>query len=445
MPEKATSVRSLLKLAWPIVVSRLSQTVIGLSDSLMVAHLGATALASTATGAMNAFTILILPMGVTFIVATFSSQMFGLGDLAGARRFGWYGLVLALLTEVLCLASWPLIDDALLFFPYTDEVRALMGGYLRYRLISGGAAIGIEALANYYGGLSRTLPGMVANVLAMALNVVGNWVLIDGNLGLPAMGVAGSALASSLSTSVAFLFFFLFFLRDGAPGPTVELQLVELKRMFRFGLPSGFNWLFEFGAFVFFANVVMAGLGTHALAAMNSVMSLNSASFMPAFGLASAGAILVGQAIGSNHKEQVPSVVRLTAMVAGAWQGSVGLLCLMIPHVLIAPFAKGEGAAEVASLGARMLMISAAWQLFDALGTTLAEALRGAGDTVFPMMARIALAWLVFVPGSYFSVRVLGWGEAGATSWLVFYLALLALAVFLRFRSGAWKRVVLVG
>ena len=89
-------------------------------------------------------------------------------------------------------------------------------------------------------------------------------------------------------------------------------------------------------------------------------------------------------------------------------------------------------------------MISAAWQVFDAIGMTIAESLRGAGATLFPMAARIAIAWLVFVPGSYYSVRSLGWGDVGAIFWLVAYLALLAGAVFLRFQAGSWRRIELV-
>lgn len=435
---------TLLKLAGPIIISRASQTIVGLADALMVAHLGAAALASTATGGLNAYTVLILPMGITFIVSSFASQLFGKGDLAGARRYGWYGLLVALATLGLSLLAQPLIEPALSLLSYTDEVRALMAAYIRIRLLSAGAAIGIEALANYYGGLGRTWPGMVANLVAMVLNVLGNWLLIDGNAGAPALGVEGAAWASTLSTTVGFLGFFAFFWLDAKPEARAQLRLAEFGRMLRFGLPSGFNWLFEFGAFVFFANVVVGGLGTAALAAMNSVMTINSVSFMPALGLSSAGAILVGQAIGAGRKDEVPGVVRLTAFSALVWQGSVGLVFVAIPSVLISQFAKGEGAVDVATIGARMLMISAAWQLFDAIGMSVGESLRGAGDTLFPMAARIAIAWLVFAPGSYITVRYFGWGDVGATLWLVAYLALLAITLFLRFRAGSWRRIELV-
>lgn len=441
---RPASLGNLLGLAWPIIISRASQSVVGLCDALMVAHLGAAALASVATGGMNTFTVMILPMGVTFIVQSFASQLFGKGDAAGARRYGWYGLWVAALTQLAAFAAWFIVDDVLAVLPYTDEVRALMGGYMRIRLLSAGAAIGVEALSNFYGGLGRTLPGMVANLVAMVANVALNWLLIDGHLGVPGLGVAGAAWASALASVVAFVGLFVFFVVDGPAGQRAKLSVAEFFRMLRFGLPSGFNWLFEFGAYVFFANVVVAGLGTATLAAMNTVMSINSVSFMPALGLTSAGAILVGQAIGAQRKDEVPGVVWLTARTAMVWQGGVGLLYVLVPAALIAPFVSADEGAVMADIGVRMLVVSAGWQLFDAIGMSVAEALRGAGDTFFPMMARIALAWLVFAPGSFITVKYFGWAEVGAMAWLVLYLVLLAAVVFLRFRHGAWRRIELI-
>ena len=92
----------------------------------------------------------------------------------------------------------------------------------------------------------------------------------------------------------------------------------------------------------------------------------------------------------------------------------------------------------------QMLRVAALWGLFDAMAMTLTETLRGAGDTFVPMMMRIALAWLVFAPGSYFTVHTLGWNGVQAVSWFVFHLAALAAMLFVRFRSGAWRRIQLV-
>jgi MATE family multidrug resistance protein len=444
--DRGRTLRALLGLAWPIVVSRSSQVVVGISDAILVAHLGAAALAATTAGALNAFNFFILPMGTVFIVSSFSSQLFGMGDPRGARRYGWYGLAIAVATGVLGVAALPLVPALLARLPYAPEVRTLMEEYLAIRLLSAGPVIGIEALANYYGGLGRPGLPMKASVAAMILNVAGCVVLIDGRLGAPAMGVRGSALASTLASSVAFLGLLAVFLWEARrAGGSGRLRLRELLRVLRFGLPSGVNWFLEFLAFTFFTNVVVAGLGTTAVAALMTVFQVNSVAFMPAFGVASAGAILVGQAIGARARQRVPEVVALSFAVAAGWEGLVAVAYLVAPDLVLAPFARDPAsAAALVDVARRMLYLSVAWQLFDAGASVLAESLRAAGDTLFTLWARVAIAWLVFAPGSWISVRVLGGGDVAAVAWLLVYLALLAIVLWLRFRSGAWRRIVLV-
>src|SRR5512133_3148611 len=111
--KRGDRLRPLLALAWPIVVSRSAQVVVGLADALMVAHLGAGAIAATSAGALNAFCFFILPMGTVFIVSSFSSQLFGMGDLRGARRYAWYGLAVAAATALVGAASIPFVPAVL--------------------------------------------------------------------------------------------------------------------------------------------------------------------------------------------------------------------------------------------------------------------------------------------------------------------------------------------
>jgi multidrug resistance protein, MATE family len=439
------SLAQLLALAWPVVITRSAQAIVGFTDAAMVAHLGEDALAATTTGAMNTFTILILPMGVVFIVSSFSSQLTGKGDLAGARRFGFYGLGVALLALVAGLASLPFVDAGLGLFDYSDNVRSLMSTYIRLRLLSAGFAIGIEALGAYYNGLGNTRLPAIAQVGAMVLNVFFNWVLIFGHLGAPALGVEGAAIASSIATSLAFAGLFVCFLVGVGQGGVhkSKLRRDEMWRTLRFGLPSGLNWFIEFAAFTVFMNVVVAGLGTASLAAFMSVLQLNSISFMPAFALASAGSIFVGQAIGANKHDDVPRTLGLTFKTALVWMGSVGLAYVLVPGLLLSVFVQDGTSDAFIQAGTRMLMLSALWQLFDAAGMTLSEALRAAGDTSFTFWARAAVAWGVFLPAAWISVRVFHLGDVAATLAMVAYLALLAAVLYLRFRTGRWRSIEL--
>jgi len=444
----------LLQLAWPIVLSRSTQAVMGFFDALMTAPLGQSALAAATTGAINVLALVILPTGVVFMVQSFAAQLSGAGDLAGARRYGWYGLILSGAAGLLVLVGLPLVGPVLGLLDYEPEVEALMTVYLVIRLTSLGAMMGMEAIGNWFGGHGNTHQQMVASVLAMVVDISLNWVLIYGLLGFPAMGVAGAALGSSIASFVGLAYLVVVFLRrSGLPQPARppapgdrRLRWAEMVRMVRFGVPNGLNWFLEFAALVLFINVVMADLGTAALAAFMVVLNINSVSFMPAFGLSSAGAILVGQAIGAGRLDQVPGIVRVTAVTAAVWQCTVGLLYLLFPAAVMAWFAPpGEDGGALLAIGTTLLAISAAWQLFDALAITVGEALRAAGDTAWCLYARILLAWFMFAPASLVVVFVLGGGHVPAILCVVGYIALLAMMLVWRFRSGKWREIDLTG
>ncbi len=445
--------RQLLILAWPIVLARSAQAAIGFADAAMIAHLGEDALAATTTGALNSFGLMILPMGIVFIIQSFAAQLAGQRGLGGARRFAWYGLILAGLTQVLAIAAIPLIGLAVAQLNYTPAVQVLLTSYVSIRLLGVGAAVATEALGNWYGGLGDTRLSLLANVTAMITNIGLNWLLIYGHLGLPALGVEGAAIASVIATWLGLLVVVLVFARGYMPGAVVSavpglgrLRWPEFTRMLRFGLPNGLNWFLEFSAFLVFINLIFADLGTLAVAALMAVFQVNSISFMPAFGLSSAGAILVGQAIGAGEPDRVPGIVKRTILVAASWQGLVGLCYLLFPVPLMAIFAQDElSASELARLGAVLLAISAAWQLFDAAVMAISEALRAAGDTAWVLWARVGLAWAVWLPLSLWVIHGTGGGPPEATACMVVYFVALALAVAWRFRSGAWRRIDLTG
>jgi len=123
----------------------------------------------------------------------------------------------------------------------------------------------------------------------------------------------------------------------------------------------------------------------------------------------------------------------------------VGAVYALLPAALLRLFSDGGAGAEgFVSVGAALLLVSVAWQLFDAASMVIAEALRAAGDTAWPMAARIAISWGLFVPITLFAVRR-GAGPVDALAWVVAYMALLTALLFARFRAGAWRRMDLAG
>jgi len=440
---------TLMSLALPMVLARATQSAITFADAIQVKHLGTDAIAAVATGGLNTQMFVILPMGVVFLVQSFVAQLTGRGEREQTRRFAWYGLGIAAASGLIAAAAIPFVGPILGLLPFQPPLRDAMGGYMAIRLLSVGGAVGVEALGNWYGGLGNTRMQMIAGLVTMASAVALNAILIDGRLGAPALGVDGAAIASTIASWLGFAVLAVAF-RFGwgnAPrsrGP-LGLSRRELGRVMRFGLPNGVNWLLEFTAFQLFVNVVVGELGGPTVAALNVVIAINSIAFMPAFGLASAGAILAGQSIGAGDRDAVWPSVKLTLACTITWMVAIAAAYLIIPDVVLGWFAPaGEGGATFVHLGTAMLAISAIWQVFDATGMTMSETLRAAGDTAWTAGARIVLAWVVFAPGSYIVVRYAHGGALGAMVCLVGYLALLALALALRFRSGAWRKIELI-
>lgn len=439
---------ALLALALPMVLARATQAVDTFADAYQIRDLGPGAITAVSSGGLNVFAVLILMMGTVFIVQSFVAQLRGKGDLDATPRFAWYGLSIALVAGLLGLAMLPVIGPALGLTAYAPAVRVDMTAYMEVRLLSVGAVVGIEVLGNWYGGLGNTWMQMLTGVIMMITNIVFNWLLIDGHLGFPALGVEGAAWSSVIAAWLGFaLMAVAFWWRlGGAPkARATGLSWRELRRVVRFGLPNGINWFFEFAAFQLFVVAIMPSLGTEAVAALSVVIAINSISFMPAFGLASAGAILAGEAIGRGAHDEVWPQVKRTLACAGAWMGVIGLSYLVAPRTLLELFASDEvPVGQLVELGTTMLIMSAGWQLFDAVTLTLAETLRAAGDTTWTMWARVILAWAVFMPTAYLVVHVGGGGAASAMLCLAGYVALLAGLLTLRFRSGAWRRIELV-
>ncbi|HEU0029826.1 MAG TPA: MATE family efflux transporter [Kofleriaceae bacterium] len=443
---RGSAVRALLALAMPMVLARATQSVIMFADALQVSHLGPRALAATATGGLNVIGVTMLPIGIVFIIQSFVAQLAGRGDRDDTPRFAWYGLAIAAVTAVIAAAAVPAIDGVLGLAGFSPETHELMTEYMTIRMFAVGAAVGMEALGNWYGGLGNTWMQMVAGIIAMVANVILNWILIDGHLGAPALGVQGTALASTIATWLGFGFLAIAFWRrwGGAPrARTRRLSSHELGRVVRFGLPNGLNWFLEFAAFQLFVNGVMGSLGDETVAALNVVLAVNSVAFMPAFGLASAGAILAGQAIGGGCRDEVWPFVKTTLVCTGTWMVLVAILYLVFPGPVLGLFSS-KHSTNLVALGSTMLVISALWQVFDATAMTFSETLRAAGDTFWTAAARIVLAWCVFTPAAFLVVGVADGGAIGAMLCLVAYIALLALALVYRFQSGVWRTIELI-
>ncbi len=434
--------REVAALAYPIVLTQMSITAMGVVDAAIVGRLGAAALGSVGLGGMWVWTFTSFFVGTSTGVQTFVAQQHGAGRERTCGAWSWQGL--ASIVPPAAVAALATGLGAGLFIDQlvgSREMAPLATGYMRARSLG---LVGITAavsMSSFFRGVGDTRTPLYATLAANAVNLVLDFGLVFGLFGLPRLGVVGAGLATSISEWVYFGILALLFLspRLSARFDTRFRRPVaaEIKRLWRIGVPIGGQWLLEMLSFAVFTTLV-ARMGDAAMAASHAFIQLLSLSFMQATGISTAAATLVGRYIGAGEPGRVERSFRSSIVLGSALGGAIALLFVALPGVLIGLFSSDPA---VLAYGRPLLAIGALYQFVDALGIVTDGALRGAGDTRWPFAVRCALSWLVFLPAAYLFAFPLGGGLTGAWLGGLVYTTLLTLYLTWRFRSGAWRRI----
>jgi len=265
--------------------------------------------------------------------------------------------------------------------------------------------------------------------------------LIFGAFGLPQWGVFGAGIATAVAEWLCFFLLLFFFLRRKLAREYLTARVApalnEIRRLLRTGLPIGMQWWLEMTSFAAFSTLV-ARMGNAEMAASQAFVVLMSISFLQAIGVSIAVSTLVGRYIGASDMPSVERSYRSGAVLCLILAGLIAALFVAIPERLLGLFTQDAG---VLALARPLLMVGALFQVFDALAILSDGALRGAGDTRWPMLARFVLSWGVFLPLSY----LFGFHLEGGLTWAwvggLVYIMLLSATLAYRFRSGAWQDV----
>jgi MATE family multidrug resistance protein len=438
------SVREVALLAYPIVLTQLSQTLMHLVDSIFVGRLGAAQLGALGFAGIWLWTVMSIFSGTATGVQTFVSQAHGAGDEKSCGAWAWQGLYAVVPAAALSLFAFAALADPLWQLVGTSpEIRAHALAYTHMRPIGlTGLAVWI-ALASFFRGLGDTRTPLVATLVANGANAVLAWALVFGRLGLPAWGVAGAGLATSIAEWVGVGVLTTAFLRRRTRGAyhtqPVRPNPRAIRRFLRTGAPVGGQWVLDMSAFAIFTTLV-ARMGNASMAATQAMISLLSLSFMQAIGIGLAATTLVGRYKGAADPVSVVrsyhSAMKL-ALVLGA---GIAALFLLAPQALMSMYTTD---LEVLRLGPPLLALAAAFQLFDAVQIVAQGALRGAGDTRWPFLVQTGLAWFVRLPLVWLFAYTLGCGVVGAWYAEFAFIVSLALALLWRFRSRAWEDVII--
>ncbi len=438
-----TTLRELLRLSLPIVVSQGAFAVMVFTDRLFMSSIDAAHIAATLGGGVAAFFCFSLFMGLITYGNAMVAQYYGAGQLAKCPLVATQGVLIA-------LGSTPLL---LVMAFYGGNVFALIGHdpaqvpleqtYFSILMIGSVFTLVKACLACYFSGIGRTRVVMVADLIACAVNVPLSWALIFGKFGLPQMGIAGAGWGTVAATVFGIGIFLLFYLakdhqRQFHVPESLRLDRGIMRRYLRLGMPSGLETFMNISSFNLFL-LLFQSYGVVQGAAMAIVFNWDMLSFIPMIGLNIGVMTLIGRFVGAGNMERANQVISSGFIVALGYAGILAILFLLFRESLVGVFDTGEdNFVAIAELASHMMIGLTTYMLADATILIAGGALRGAGDTRWIMITSTSVHWLMLL-AQYCVIVVYGFGPL--VSWWVFVCMLIVLALLYlgRLLGGTWR------
>lgn len=432
--------RHILELSLPVFFGMLSHTLIQVSDTMMVGKLGSEAIASAGLGGIAYFTILSFLMNGSVGVQILTARRFGEGNEIEIGKIGisvlyfsiFGGFILSLLGFF--LSGWVIeliSDDA--------AIIAKASSYLAYRFLGTIFFFPVFALRGFMDGLGYTYVGMIAAFSSTFSNIFMNWVLIYGNLGFPALGVDGAAIASALSglpaICILLLFFFKKNIRYYLRKSHYQFDLSILKTANSIGLPSAIDGSLTNIAFMVF-NKFAGLIGIDALAAFQIIISIISLSFMPGFAFGVAATTILGQAMGAGKFQLAKLGTFRSARFSAILMGIMGILFIVFGKEIINVFSTE---ASVLKETYPALIVISLVQVGDAYHMVFGSALRSAGLVVWVLKIYAFISYIIMLPIAYALGVYFQFGSLGLWSAISIWLLCLSLIFVWKFNQGDWK------
>ncbi len=438
--------KQVLVLAAPLVLQNLSQTILGVIDTYFVSRISTEAVAAVGLAGVLFFSVLMLFRSTAHSTVVFVGRAHGERDDAKVGTAVWRSLnMIGWLSFIVLILPWLFRTLMLIIAPEDDvAVRELGTLYLQIRSFEIPLIMFVTVVWAFLIGRGDSRTPMILAWITVLFNIFLDWVLVLGNLGAPQLGVAGAAYATVIANGLnaimsgAILWSKQNRVRYGTAVPQ-RATFTQIINVLKVGLPMGLGDFIEIASFsVFFA--LIARLGTEMLAANQIALQFMSISFTFGAAIGYANSSLIAQHLGAKKPDIAQSVAYRGVAVAMVGMGIIGLSYLIAPTQLISIFSEDPIVIEA---GVAVLRLVALYQVFDAIGISLAGALNGAGDTQFTMIARTILAWGFFLPLAWVILFVFEGGLWAAWISALVYLAGLSIIYLYRFRAGKWKTIQL--
>ena len=432
--------KACLGLAVPLAGAQLSQADTAFTDTVMTGLLGSQYLAAGGLAATTFTSLLLMSTGVVSAVSPLAAEAQGAGRIEKAGRVAVQGLWLsALMALPIMLLVW-YMGPILRQLGQEEATVVLAESYLRAIVWGFFPALAFASLKNFASALSRPRPVMILMVLGMGLNVVANYALIFGKLGLPALQLAGVGWASTMAYWFMFLALMAYIAAHSSFRPYQVLSRLHrwegglFLDVVKMGWPIGVLFGVETGLFTV-TTFLMGQLGTVTLAAHQIVLQTAAVTFMVPVGISLATTVRVGQFMGQQNWRAARRAGYIGIGIGGLFMGGMALLFWTVPQAIIGLYLdmQNPANAQVIQVATALLGVAAMFQLVDGIQIVAAGALRGLKDTRIPMVIGIFAYWGIGMSSGYVLGLHLGWGGVGLWLGLAFGLSTAATTLTWRF------------
>jgi putative MATE family efflux protein len=431
------------RLAYPVILGSLSFTLLTAVDTIMLGRLGEAPLAASGIAGVLFFAVSFALGSLSVGVQVLTARRFGEGETAQCGGVLRAGLVLSFAIGVPLSIAAPWIARLAAPLLSHDPVVMRFGrDYLEFRLYGTAFSFFGWVYAAFYAGIGQTQHQLASSIVVTAANVILDYGLIFGRLGLPRMEVAGAALASTLAVGAGAVYYFLASLapriRRSFQPYRGRLALAAWTRsILRLSLPITAQRVMSHGSwFAFF--FVVSRIGTVELAATNVIRSIYSLTIMIASGMGTAASALVGHSLGGGRPDDAERYAWEATRLAAYAMGAMGLLFILAPGPLLRLYTAEPG---VIAAGRGPLFWLGFVQVFAGAALVLSQSLQGAGNTRFVFVTEFCVCVFVYLPTVYMLGLRTPLGLSGAWVGEYVYWVVLALVMTLKFRDGTWKKI----
>ena len=443
------TLRRLVAIAVPMVVSQASETIMLFVDRLFLSWLGKVHIAASMSGGLSAFVFSALFAGTVGYTNAVVAQYWGAGRRERCVQSVAQGIYLSLLFVPALLLLIPVVQHLFVLAGHTARQVELEYTYFRILMLGAVFILLRQTLAGFFLGIGKTRVVMAANLIGMAVNIPLNYILIFGKLGFPALGIRGAAVATVIGSGVIFSILLGSYLAHpifrefrGAGGLRLRRDL--MLRLVRFGVPVGLELFLNVFAFNIFVQL-MHSMGEGVAAAVTITFNYDMVAFIPMLGLGVAVTAMVGQQMGAGKPDGAHRAVILALRVGYGYAAVMMALFVFGAPALVRVFAGGMGPDDepLLRLAETMVRLAAVYTLADITQLVFSGALRGAGDTRAVMLISVVMHWLI-AAASILLIRIVG--VAPVSMWLFFigFVIVLGAAIFLRYQSGAWRALSVI-